>query len=384
MLVVLYPSKKLRGDYRTSSGAATGGSLFLKILPTTLVQMLLELKVILLSETGTKITSLVHASMFHDSDSTETVKADDADMDLFAFIQVANPTKVRVVERERTKGEPKLLDFTVGRVVLLLPVASARTESELETNVDKLFDEGGSADQGILLAHSRKGQQLRMLVVLYPSKKLRGDYRTSSGAATGDIKYVLTQKGLDIFCHKFHIPDDVHPIVPTVGLLCCFYVNSKNNGWMSFGMRPDTNVVCYTKPLDSLKYWNDHFFWVDSFACPASFPWNTDKNISKDPFPKSTKFSVADNVILVAHPAPFQKFLKPLLCLVGIRRYYTMEEDTHPSFLHDDGIGLLACCGGLEWWREWVMEWWCSWVAGNHESGVWIMAGKKGGGCTVI
>ncbi|GJR92788.1 hypothetical protein Tco_0264962, partial [Tanacetum coccineum] len=29
-------------------------------------------------ETGTKITSLVHAFMFHDSDSTETVKADAA------------------------------------------------------------------------------------------------------------------------------------------------------------------------------------------------------------------------------------------------------------------------------------------------------------------
>ncbi|GJZ73924.1 hypothetical protein Tco_0638070 [Tanacetum coccineum] len=28
-------------------------------------------------------------------------------------------------------------------------------------------------------------------------------------------------------------------------------------------------------PLDSLKSWNDHFFWVDAFACPASFPWNT-------------------------------------------------------------------------------------------------------------
>nr|GEX73841.1 hypothetical protein [Tanacetum cinerariifolium] len=40
------------------------------------------------------------------------------------------------------------LDSTVGRVVPLLPVASAHAESELESIVERLFDEGGSADQG--------------------------------------------------------------------------------------------------------------------------------------------------------------------------------------------------------------------------------------------
>nr|GFC43155.1 hypothetical protein [Tanacetum cinerariifolium] len=68
-------------------------------------------------------------------------------MDLLAFIHVADPTKVRVVERERAKGEVKLMDSIVGRVVSLLPVAPAHAESELEASVNKLFDEGGSADQ---------------------------------------------------------------------------------------------------------------------------------------------------------------------------------------------------------------------------------------------
>ncbi|GJU32860.1 hypothetical protein Tco_1176449 [Tanacetum coccineum] len=146
-----------------------------------------------------------------------------------------------------------------------------------------------------------------------------------------NIKSVLTQKGLDIFCQNFHIPDDVHSqlpspnqtihemligkidvytrffeyanfriplstflvnvlrhyrinlsqlsviaaakvshfeilcrvrgIEPTVGLFRCFYVNSKNKGWKYFSKRLDSNVVCYTKPIDSLKRWNDHFFW---------------------------------------------------------------------------------------------------------------------------
>nr|GEY86153.1 hypothetical protein [Tanacetum cinerariifolium] len=30
-----------------------------------------------------------------------------------------------------------------------------------------------------------------------------------------DIKSVLTQKGLDIFCQSYHIPDDVHPQLPS-------------------------------------------------------------------------------------------------------------------------------------------------------------------------
>ncbi|GJY39046.1 hypothetical protein Tco_0425410 [Tanacetum coccineum] len=179
-----------------------------------------------------------------------------------------------------------------------------------------------------------------------------------------DIKYVLTQKGLDIFCHKFHILGDVHPqlpspnqtihemptgkigvynrffdvhnIEPTVGLFRCFYVNSKNKGWMSFSKRPDSDAVCYTKPFDSHKQWNDHFFWVDSFACPTSFPWHTNKKVSRDPFPKSTEFNTDHYDILVVHPASFWKFLEPFLCLVGMNRYYTLDEDTYPSFLHDD------------------------------------------------
>ncbi|GJR48833.1 hypothetical protein Tco_1316936 [Tanacetum coccineum] len=106
---------------------------------------------------------------------------------------------------------------------------------------------------------------------------------------------------------------------------------------MSFSKRPDSDAVCYTKPLDSLKRWNDHFFWVDSFACPASFPWHTGKNVSRDPFPKSTKFSADDYVVLVAHPAPFRKFPEPFLCLIGMSRNYTLDEDTYPTFLHDDG-----------------------------------------------
>ncbi|GKD94512.1 hypothetical protein Tco_1374349, partial [Tanacetum coccineum] len=68
-------------------------------------------------------------------------------MDIFAFIHTPDPTKVKIVERERNEDEPLLLQTTIGRTVPLLPVAPGRAESELETSVDKLFDKGGSGNQ---------------------------------------------------------------------------------------------------------------------------------------------------------------------------------------------------------------------------------------------
>nr|GEW27323.1 hypothetical protein [Tanacetum cinerariifolium] len=56
-------------------------------------------------------------------------------------------TKVRIDERKHDEDEPKLLETTVGRVVLLLPVSPDCSFSELEASEDKLFDEGGSGEQ---------------------------------------------------------------------------------------------------------------------------------------------------------------------------------------------------------------------------------------------
>ncbi|GKC27625.1 hypothetical protein Tco_1034919, partial [Tanacetum coccineum] len=68
-------------------------------------------------------------------------------MDLLTFIRTADPTKVRIGERQHGDDEPNLLDTTVGSVVPLLPVTPARGESELEDSVDRLFDEEGNDDQ---------------------------------------------------------------------------------------------------------------------------------------------------------------------------------------------------------------------------------------------
>ncbi|GKE39709.1 hypothetical protein Tco_1463114 [Tanacetum coccineum] len=79
------------------------------------------------------------------------------------------------------------------------------------------------------------------------------------------------------------------------------------------------------------------FFWVDEFACPVRFPWHTAKNVTRDPAPKATDFSAQDYAILVDHPSPFRKFPEKFLCLVGLSRHYTLDEETYPSFVGRDG-----------------------------------------------
>nr|GEX13965.1 hypothetical protein [Tanacetum cinerariifolium] len=109
-------------------------------------------------------------------------------MDLFAFIHTPDPTKVRVVERERDANEPRLLDTTVGRTVSMLPIAPDRADSELDASVERLFGEGGSGNQ------TEQGDSARgvpdadiqpVVEVSHPSKKLRGDHGTPCVTSVG-------------------------------------------------------------------------------------------------------------------------------------------------------------------------------------------------------
>ncbi|GJU49833.1 hypothetical protein Tco_1219388 [Tanacetum coccineum] len=187
-------------------------------------------------------------------------------------------------------------------------------------------------------------------------------------SAITEIRCALTRKAFDAFCTKYHIPEEVHPvlpnqndtiherpvgkiglytrffdyanfrlplfsflvdvlryfrinisqlsvigaakvshfeilcrvygIVPTAGLFRCFYVNSKKNGWISFSKRSDN--------------------------APGSRSG-------------SGRFSAQDYATLVAHPSPFRKFPEEFMCLEGLSRHYTFDEETYPLFLDKDG-----------------------------------------------
>nr|GEY46925.1 putative transposase (putative), gypsy type [Tanacetum cinerariifolium] len=115
----------------------------------------------------------------------------------------------------------------------------------------------------------------------------------------------------------FEINCRVQNIIPTLSLFRVFYTPSFNSGWMSFSKRPGKDTPqCYTKPLDSLKNWNNRFFWVDECVFPTVVNWRT--NASKDGMPANGTYSVEAVRALDTHRTPIQKQPEMLLCLVEL------------------------------------------------------------------
>nr|GEV54201.1 hypothetical protein [Tanacetum cinerariifolium] len=104
---------------------------------------------------------------------------------------------------------------------------------------------------------------------------------------------------------------------------------------MSFSKRPGKNTPqCYTKPLDSLKNWNNRFFWVDERVFPTVVDWRM--NAPKDGMPAENTYSIEAVRALDTHRTPIQKQPEMLMCLVGISRRYYLGDEVYPTFLRDD------------------------------------------------
>nr|GEY23715.1 hypothetical protein [Tanacetum cinerariifolium] len=104
---------------------------------------------------------------------------------------------------------------------------------------------------------------------------------------------------------------------------------------MSFRKRPGRNTPqCYTKPLDSLKNWNNRFFWVDERVFPTVVDWRT--NAPKDEIPAVGTYSLEAVRVLDTHRTPIQKQPEMLPCLVEISRRYYLGDEVYPIFLHED------------------------------------------------
>nr|GEX75739.1 hypothetical protein [Tanacetum cinerariifolium] len=99
---------------------------------------------------------------------------------------------------------------------------------------------------------------------------------------------------------------------------------------MSFSKRPEKNTPqCYTKPLDSLKNWNNRFFWVDERVFSTVVDWRT--NAPKDGMPAVSTYSIEAVRALDTHRTPIQKQPEMLLCLVGISRRYYLGDEVYGS-----------------------------------------------------
>ncbi|GJZ81947.1 hypothetical protein Tco_0646941 [Tanacetum coccineum] len=136
----------------------------------------------------------------------------------------------------------------------------------------------------------------------------------------------------------FEILCRVCNIEPDVSLFRYFYTHNYKNGRFGFTKRPNVRA-CYSKNLDSVKNWNDHFFWVDEFVVPANarFSWFSGSNIVKDRAPAPSEYNVEHINTLIAQASPFLRFPEEFLCWVGISRNYLLNKDTYPRFEYEDG-----------------------------------------------
>ncbi|GJY03990.1 hypothetical protein Tco_0369930 [Tanacetum coccineum] len=137
---------------------------------------------------------------------------------------------------------------------------------------------------------------------------------------------------------QFEINCRVLNVIPTVDLFRVFYIPSYQSGWMSFAKRPGKDTPqCYVKPLDSLKNWNNRFFWVDERVFPTPVAWRS--SAPRDNKPTADSYSEADVATLDTHRTSFGQQPEDLLCLVGISRNYFFPEDQYPVFLYDNDQG---------------------------------------------
>ncbi|GKF58951.1 hypothetical protein Tco_0175737, partial [Tanacetum coccineum] len=131
--------------------------------------------------------------------------------------------------------------------------------------------------------------------------------------------------------------------IPTVGTFFHFYVNSISNGWLSFSKHGGADdPCCYSKKFDSLKNWNNCFFWIDALVCPLSTSWFSGTSVVKDLLPIDEAVDLPCVELLNENRTLIRKYPKTFLCLVDLSRSF-IETDVRPTLLHDNDeeIGLL-------------------------------------------
>ncbi|GJR24053.1 hypothetical protein Tco_0972580 [Tanacetum coccineum] len=154
---------------------------------------------------------------------------------------------------------------------------------------------------------------------------VRSDLRMWPSPCGYDLVLVLLSVLAAAKISHFEIMCRVHGSIPTVGTFHRFYCNSLSNGWLSFSKRSGAGTpYCYYKNLDSLKNWNNHFFWIDPFVCPISVPW---------------------------------KYLEVFLSVIGLSWSY-VDDDVCPTFTapeHSE-MGLLDFVKSADPFKEKIRE----------------------------
>ncbi|GKA34703.1 hypothetical protein Tco_0721132, partial [Tanacetum coccineum] len=128
---------------------------------------------------------------------------------------------------------------------------------------------------------------------------------------------------------------------PSLGTFCRFCVNSISDGWLSFSRR-DPTPCCFSKKINSLKGWNDHFFWIDARICPIFILWYKNVLVTRDPLPSDNRMNFDLLGLLDHHRNVIRRYTKTFLRLVGFSRSFDYLH-VRPTLLKSDesDMGLL-------------------------------------------
>nr|GEW34017.1 hypothetical protein [Tanacetum cinerariifolium] len=118
----------------------------------------------------------------------------------------------------------------------------------------------------------------------------------------------ISQEYVLEFTSEYGIPKSLHSELPGPEDPIVEFPEGKVDDGCRLANDRKNTPLCYTKPLDSLKNWNDQLFWVDDRVFPTAVDWRT--SAPKDQMPPVGSYSMADR--------------------------YFLRDDVYLTFLYDD------------------------------------------------
>ncbi|GKA43367.1 hypothetical protein Tco_0736091, partial [Tanacetum coccineum] len=215
-------------------------------------------------------------------------------------------------------------------------------------------------DENLWIHARHNSPRLRFVIINVASSSWCSCNKSVEGIAayvTYSHGIALRQEYLLEFTSEYSISEDLHPELPAPGYRIVDFPEDKIGVYTKFfefaNFRipisqllfdilgyyqihlSQLSVIGASKPLDSLKNWNNRFFWVDEKVFPTVVDWR--ESAPKDEKPAEGSYSVEDVARLDTRRTPIQKQPEALLCLVGLSRRYYLGDDVYPTFLYDDG-----------------------------------------------
>ncbi|GKC73451.1 hypothetical protein Tco_1119334 [Tanacetum coccineum] len=158
-----------------------------------------------------------------------------------------------------------------------------------------------------------------------------------------NIKFVLTQKDLDLFCATYNIPADLGPELPGLedtikdSLEVKIGIYTRLIEFANFCIPLSRFLLCV------LQYYQINFSQlfvlaatkIDASVCPIFVPWYNNVSVKKDPLPSDDIVDFEPLEKLDNNRTMITKYPETLMCLVGFILSF-FDPTAHPTLLCRD------------------------------------------------